>query len=131
MSATDRPDPTLDQARAMQRIRTPEDLSRAVRARRKLLGLTQKELALAAGVGRVSVLRLENEPEKSQLQTALRIAEVLRLDLSARSETEADAVSARRALSAEPPAQRAAPAGGYGRLPFELVEEDAPAEDRA
>lgn len=61
---------------------TPEAFSKAVRARRRALGLTQRELALAAGLGRIAVLRLENEPHKVQLQTALRIARVLRLGLS-------------------------------------------------
>lgn len=94
----------------MPRIRTPEDLARAVRARRQELGLTQKQLALAAGLGRVSVLRLENEPEKTQLQTALRVADVLKLDLTA-----GDADERRPA----PP--KAAPAPGYGALPFEEI----------
>lgn len=91
---------------AMIRIRTAEDLSRAVRERRRALGLTQKQLALAAGLGRVSVLRLENEPEKTQLRTALRAADVLRLDLSI------------TALAAETAGEgRGEP--GYGALPFE------------
>ena len=64
-------------------ILDPTDFSNTVRERRKALGLTQRELALASGVGRVSVLRLENEPEKCQLRTALRIAEVLGLNLLA------------------------------------------------
>ena len=93
----------------MTPIRTPFDLARAVRARRKALNLTQKQLALAAGLGRVSVLRLENEPEKCQLRTALRAAEVLQLDLQAVTAT---------ALGAQTPTQAASP-GGYGALPFE------------
>ena len=64
-------------------ILDPTDFSRTVRERRKELGLTQRELALASGLGRVSVLRLENEPEKCQLRTALRVAEVLGLNLIA------------------------------------------------
>ena len=68
---------------SMVPILDPTDFSKTVRERRKALGLTQRELALASGVGRVSVLRLENEPEKCQLRTALRIAEVLGLNLLA------------------------------------------------
>lgn len=66
----------------MIRIGDPYDFAKAVRTRRRALGMTQRELALAAGLGRVSVLRLENEPEKCQLRTALRVASVLRLNLS-------------------------------------------------
>lgn len=66
----------------MIRIGDPYDFAKAVRTRRRALGLTQRELALAAGLGRVSVLRLENEPEKCQLRTALRVASVLKLNLS-------------------------------------------------
>lgn len=93
----------------MIRIRTAEDLSRAVRERRRALGLTQKQLALAAGLGRVSVLRLENEPEKTQLRTALRAADVLRLDLSI-------------CAFAEPAAAEGKGEPGYGALPFEGLE---------
>lgn len=50
-----------------------------MRARRKALNLTQRELALAAGLGRIAVMRLENEPHKVHLQTALRVARVLGL----------------------------------------------------
>ncbi|MEM9725949.1 MAG: helix-turn-helix domain-containing protein [Pseudomonadota bacterium] len=67
----------------MSLIIEPLDFSRTVRARRRALGLTQRELASAAGLGRVSVLRLENEPEKCQLRTALRVASVLGLNLAA------------------------------------------------
>lgn len=66
----------------------PVDFSRTVRERRRELGLTQRELALAAGLGRVSVLRLENEPEKCQLRTALRVAQVLGLNLAAAPSAE-------------------------------------------
>lgn len=68
---------------SMVPILDPADFSRMVRERRKALGLTQRELAFASGLGRVSVLRLENEPEKCQLRTALRVAEVLGLNLVA------------------------------------------------
>lgn len=64
-------------------ILDPEDFSRTVRERRRALGLTQRELAEAAGLGRVSVLRLENEPDKCQLRTALLVAQVLGLNLGA------------------------------------------------
>ena len=93
----------------MIRIRTPEDLSRAVRERRRALGLTQKQLALAAGLGRVSVLRLENDPGKTQLRTALRAADVLRLDLVFASAGENEA---------EPAVEQK----GYGALPFETAD---------
>ncbi|MCI4665168.1 MAG: helix-turn-helix transcriptional regulator [Neomegalonema sp.] len=66
----------------MMDLLTPEAFSKAVRARRLQMGLTQRELALAAGLGRIAVLRLENEPHKVQLQTALRVARMLQLDLA-------------------------------------------------
>lgn len=66
----------------MADLLTPEAFSKAVRARRRELGLTQRELALATGLGRIAVLRLENEPYKVQLQTALRVARMLKLELS-------------------------------------------------
>lgn len=51
----------------------------AIRERRKALKMTQKELALVSGLGRVAVLRLENDPDRCQLQTALAAAEALGL----------------------------------------------------
>lgn len=77
----------------MSDIFTPEAFSKAVRARRKALGLTQRDLALAAGLGRIAVLRLENEPHKVQLQTALRVARVLHLSLSLQAEPAAPSSS--------------------------------------
>ncbi len=84
----------------MADIFTPEAFSNAVRARRRALGLTQRELALAAGLGRIAVLRLENEPHKVQLQTALRVARVLRLDLSLSPTAEAPVLASARAAYA-------------------------------
>lgn len=76
----------------MVAILDPWDFSKTVRERRRALGLTQRELAHAAGLGRVSVLRLENEPEKCQLRTALRVAAVLGLNLDARPAPERPAL---------------------------------------
>lgn len=78
--------------------------SAAIRARRRALGLTQKDVALVSGLGRVAVLRLENEPERCQLQTALAAARALGLRTSMR-------------IGATPQAER--DATGYGALPHE------------
>lgn len=91
------------------------DLAAAVRARRRALGLTQKQLALAAGLGRVAVLRLENDPDKCQLQTALRVADILGLDLSVGLRSDSAAAPASGAHAED----SLKPVPGYGVLPFE------------
>lgn len=98
----------------MVRLTTAMEFSAAVRAKRRALGLTQRDLALAAGLGRVAVLRLENDPEKCQLQTALRVAETLGLrltvldDLVARSAVPP--TSPPEVIAAEQPRREEAPA---------------------
>ncbi|MEL6978720.1 MAG: helix-turn-helix transcriptional regulator [Pseudomonadota bacterium] len=107
----------------MIQIGDPYDFAKAVRTRRRALGMTQRELALAAGLGRVSVLRLENEPEKCQLRTALRVAAVLRLNLSVAGSGALNGAGHDAALESAAPRREGALAA-FG------AEEPAPIEPR-
>lgn len=57
------------------------DLGRALRERRRAAGLTQDDVAAAAGVNRRVVGELERGKPTVQLAIALRVAEALGLDI--------------------------------------------------
>lgn len=59
-----------------------ETLGRAVRSRRKALGLSQKELSLLAGCGVVFLYELEQGKPTIRMDKLLQILEVLGLGLS-------------------------------------------------
>lgn len=61
----------------MTSIRSPEQLGRALRAGRKQLGLTQPQLALAAGVGVRFIVDLEAGKPTVQLEHVLRVIDAL------------------------------------------------------
>ncbi len=61
----------------MTTIRSPEQLGGALRAARKRLGLTQPELALAAGVGVRFMVELEAGKPTLQLERVLRVIDAL------------------------------------------------------
>jgi HTH-type transcriptional regulator / antitoxin HipB len=61
----------------MKIIKTPEQLGDALRAARKQLGLTQSELALAAGVGTRFVVELEAGKPTLRLENILRVIDAL------------------------------------------------------
>ena len=61
----------------MTSIRTAQQLGDALRAARKQLGLTQPQLALAAGVGVRFIVDLEAGKSTVQLQQVLRVIDVL------------------------------------------------------
>jgi len=61
----------------MMSIRTPQQLGDALRAARKQLGLTQPELALAAGVGVRFIVELEAGKPTLQLEKVLRVINAL------------------------------------------------------
>ena len=61
----------------MRPIRTSDQLGEALRAARKQLGLTQPQLALAAGVGVRFIVELEADKPTVQLQQVLRMIDVL------------------------------------------------------
>ncbi|GJQ47828.1 MAG: hypothetical protein HKUEN01_02140 [Candidatus Kuenenia stuttgartiensis] len=58
-------------------IHTPQQLGDALRAARKHLGLTQSQLALAAGVGLRFIVELEAGKPTVRLQNVLRVVEAL------------------------------------------------------
>lgn len=61
----------------MRPIRTSDQLGEALRAARKQLGLTQPQLALAAGVGVRFIVELEAGKPTVQLQQVLRVIDAL------------------------------------------------------
>ncbi len=63
------------------RIRTMRDLAAVIRGRRKTLGLTQADIAAAAGVSRKWVIDLENGRATGDLAAVLRVIDVLDLVL--------------------------------------------------
>jgi len=76
----------------MASIRSPERLGEALRAARKQLGLTQPQLALAAGVGVRFIVDLEAGKPTVRLENVLRVVDALggELQLSGLSTAEAD-----------------------------------------
>ena len=61
----------------MPTIRSPQHLGRALRAARKQLGLTQPQLALAAGVGVRFIVDLEAGKPTLRLENVLRVIDAL------------------------------------------------------
>ncbi|MHB8243172.1 MAG: helix-turn-helix transcriptional regulator [Solirubrobacteraceae bacterium] len=66
------------------RIDTPEQLGRAIRARRRELRLTQQTAADLTGVNRVVVGQLEHGKSTVQLRIVLLIVQVLGMDIELR-----------------------------------------------
>jgi HTH-type transcriptional regulator/antitoxin HipB len=69
------PNGKLEQA--MTSIRSPQQLGDALRAARKQLGLTQPQLALAAGVGVRFIVDLEAGKPTLRLENVLRVIDAL------------------------------------------------------
>ncbi len=61
----------------MKSIRTPNQLGDTLRAARKQLGLTQPQLALAAGVGVRFIVELEAGKPTVRLENVLRVIDAL------------------------------------------------------
>ncbi|MDX8130128.1 helix-turn-helix transcriptional regulator [Methylomonas sp. OY6] len=61
----------------MINIQTTQQLGQALRSARKQLGLTQSELALAAGVGVRFIVDLEAGKPTVRLETVMRVIEAL------------------------------------------------------
>lgn len=61
----------------MTAIRSPQQLGHALRAARKQLGLTQPQLALAAGVGVRFIVDLEAGKPTVRLENVLRVIDAL------------------------------------------------------
>jgi len=58
-------------------VRTPQQLGSALRSARKHLGLTQPQLALAAGVGVRFIVELEAGKPTLRLENVLRVIDAL------------------------------------------------------
>lgn len=76
----------------MTSIRSPQQLGDALRAARKQLGLTQPQLALAAGVGVRFIVDLEAGKPTVRLENVLRVIDALggELQLSGLPAVEVD-----------------------------------------
>lgn len=66
----------------MTSIHSTQQLGQALRAARKQLGLTQSQLALAAGVGLRFIVDLEAGKPTLRLENVLRVIEALGGDLN-------------------------------------------------
>jgi HTH-type transcriptional regulator / antitoxin HipB len=65
----------------MTHIRSADAYGKALRERRRLLGLTQEDVAVEAGVGRRFVIELERGKPGASLEHALRVASLLGLEV--------------------------------------------------
>ena len=63
--------------RTMTTIQSPQQLGNVLRAARKQLGLTQPQLALAAGVGVRFIVDLEAGKPTVRLESVMRVIEAL------------------------------------------------------
>ena len=61
----------------MTTIKSPQELGDALRSARKRLGLTQPQLALAAGVGVRFIVDLESGKSTVRLDSVLRVIDAL------------------------------------------------------
>lgn len=66
---------------SITRILTPADLGRAIRARRRELGLRQSELAMQSGVSTPTVSAVENGKETARIGLALQLCRDLGIRL--------------------------------------------------
>jgi y4mF family transcriptional regulator len=69
--------PEREIAQVMASIRSPQQLGAALRTARKQLGLTQPQLALAAGVGVRFIVDLEAGKATVRLENVLRVIDAL------------------------------------------------------
>ena len=60
---------------------TPSEIAKTIRYYRKQSGLSQLELATLAGVGKTAVFDIEKGKETIQLNTLLKILEVLNIQM--------------------------------------------------
>jgi y4mF family transcriptional regulator len=63
-------------------LQTPEDLGRAIRARRTELGLDQGSLARLVGVSRQWIVEVEHGKPRAEMGLLLRTLSALRLELT-------------------------------------------------
>ncbi|MGN0287425.1 MAG: helix-turn-helix domain-containing protein [Atopobiaceae bacterium] len=65
----------------MRQIFSTSDLGKAIRVRRRELGYTQSELADMLGIGVTYISNIENGKETAEIGKALRIVQMLGMDL--------------------------------------------------
>lgn len=63
-------------------IITPGILGKAIAERRKSLGLTQAAAAARVGLNQKTISNIENQPEKSSIETLFKVMSALELELS-------------------------------------------------
>lgn len=78
-------------------VRTPSDLGRLIRERRKMLGLDQAELAKKVGVSRLWVIEFEKGKPRAEIGLVMRTLLALDLQLDVATEPAAAPVKKRRA----------------------------------
>lgn len=94
----------------MLAIHSPDQLANSVRWARKRLGLTQPQLALAAGVGTRFVVDLESGKPTVRLENVLRVIDALGGQLQLTGLPGADAADAAYASAAETITAQSGPA---------------------
>lgn len=70
------------------RTQSPEQLGRAIRARRRELALTQQLVADLTGVNRAVVIQLEHGKSTVQLRIVLLVVQVLGMDIELQARSE-------------------------------------------
>jgi HTH-type transcriptional regulator / antitoxin HipB len=75
---------------AMKRTNSPSELGAAIRERRRVLGMTQDDLALSIGVNRKVIGQLEGGKETVRLEIALNAARSLGLNVGVEARGETD-----------------------------------------
>lgn len=68
--------------RMMTKVVNSKDLGAAIRAERKRIGVTQKELAMTAGVGLRYLIELERGKPTARMEGMFRVLQVLGLKLT-------------------------------------------------
>lgn len=69
-------------------IRSPKDLARTITEARLARKITQSDLAVATGIDRAYLSRLENGLEAKQLERAFQVFRVLGVKIEARMDSE-------------------------------------------
>ena len=69
-------------------IRSPKDLARTITEARLVRKITQSDLAIATGIDRTYLSRLENGLEAKQLERAFHVLRILGVHIEAHMETE-------------------------------------------
>ena len=79
----------------MNTIANSQELGAAIRAERKRLKVTQKELAMTAGVGLRYLIELERGKATARMEGVFKVLQALGLKLSLVTPSDAEGTSAR------------------------------------